>query len=176
MVQSFYQVGGSLSGDTALYVSRQADQELYKALLAGEFCYVFNARQMGKSSLRTRVQQQLEKLGHRCVYLDMTQLGSEEVTHQQWYRGVMLELLRDLGLLGKVDIKAHWQTWETLPPVQQLRLIDRRDSGHCCPALGCSFWWMRSIACSVWSFRSTTFSPLFAPAVSSGNIRLTMND
>jgi WD40 repeat protein len=123
MVQSFYQVGGSLSGDTALYVSRQADQELYKALLAGEFCYVFNARQMGKSSLRTRVQQQLEDLGHRCVYLDMTQLGSEEVSHQQWYRGVMLELLRDLGLLGKVDIKAHWQTWETLPPVQQLQLL-----------------------------------------------------
>jgi hypothetical protein len=53
----------------------------------------------------------------------MTQLGSEEVTHQQWYRGVMLELLRDLGLLGKVDIKAHWQTWETLPPVQQLQLL-----------------------------------------------------
>jgi len=123
MVQSCYQVGGSLSGDTALYVSRQADQELYKALLAGEFCYVFNARQMGKSSLRTRVQQQLEKLGHRCTYLDMTQLGSEEVTHQQWYRGVMLDLLRDLGLLGKVDIKAHWQTWEALPPVQQLQLL-----------------------------------------------------
>ena len=35
----------------------------------------------------------------------------------------MLELLRDLGLLSKVNIKAHWQTWETLPPVQQLQLL-----------------------------------------------------
>ncbi len=60
---------------------------------------------MGKSSLRARVQKQLENLGHRCIYLDMTQLGSEDVTHQQWYRGVMLEFLRDLGLLGRVDIK-----------------------------------------------------------------------
>jgi WD40 repeat protein len=123
MIESLYQVGGSLAGNTALYVTRQADRELYNTLLAGEFCYVFNARQMGKSSLRARAQQQLENLGHRCVYLDMTQLGSEEVSHQQWYRGIMLELLRDLGLLGKVDIKAHWQTWETLPPVQQLQLL-----------------------------------------------------
>jgi hypothetical protein len=123
MIESLYQVGGSLAGNTALYVTRQADRELYNTLLAGEFCYVFNARQMGKSSLRARAQQQLENLGHCCVYLDMTQLGSEEVSHQQWYRGIMLELLRDLGLLGKVDIKAHWQTWETLPPVQQLQLL-----------------------------------------------------
>jgi hypothetical protein len=55
--------------------------------------------------------------------LSMTQLGSEDVTQQQWYCGIMLELLRDLSLLSKIKIKAHWQTWESLPPVQQLQLL-----------------------------------------------------
>lgn len=123
MSNQLYQVGGSLTPNVAVYVTRQADHDLYQALQRGEFCYVFNARQMGKSSLRAKVQRQLEADGHRCAYLDMTQLGTEQVSIEQWYRGFMLGLLQDLHLLGQIDLQAHWQIWQGVPLVKQLGLL-----------------------------------------------------
>ena len=48
-----------MPADNKMYVVRQADQDFYNGLIKGEFCYVLNARQMGKSSLRVRVDQLL---------------------------------------------------------------------------------------------------------------------
>ncbi|GJD22202.1 hypothetical protein RIVM261_071580 [Rivularia sp. IAM M-261] len=50
-----YQVGGSLPPNAPIYVKRSSDQDLYEGLKAGDFCYVLNSRQMGKSSLRVQV-------------------------------------------------------------------------------------------------------------------------
>jgi CheY-like chemotaxis protein len=114
-----YQVGGSLSADAPSYVVRQADNDLFEGLLAGNFCYVLNARQMGKSSLRVRTRYRLEQSGFRCVSIDLTNVGSETVTPQQWYKGVAAELWRGFDLLATVNFNQWWQAQVGLSPVQQ---------------------------------------------------------
>jgi len=49
---NFYATGGTLPPDAPSYVPRQADTDLYNALKQGQFCYILNSRQMGKSERR----------------------------------------------------------------------------------------------------------------------------
>ncbi len=115
-----YHVGGSLSIGAPSYVERRADQELYEALLNGQFCYVFNARQTGKSSLRVRMKHRLKQAGFACASIDVTNIGSERVTPQQWYKGVASELWRGFGLQETVNFKHWWGEQAGLSPIQQL--------------------------------------------------------
>ena len=118
-----YQVGGSLNVNDSTYVTRQADKQLYQALINGEFCYVFNCRQMGKSSLRVRVKNRLESQGYACVSLDMTNIGSQEIAPMQWYKSLASEMWRGFELMGRVSLKQWWQQHSDLSPIQHLNLF-----------------------------------------------------
>ena len=49
-VRPFYVTGGTLKPGEPSYVERRADADLFDSILAGEFCYVLTARQMGSTS------------------------------------------------------------------------------------------------------------------------------
>lgn len=115
-----YQVGGSLPSDDPSYVIRQADEQLYNSLKAGDFCYIFNSRQMGKSSLLHRTKDRLIQEGDSCVYIDVTRLGSEDTTTEQWYKGIIICLFYGLNLADQINFKQWWEKQAGLSPVQKL--------------------------------------------------------
>ncbi|VXD13179.1 WD40 domain-containing protein [Planktothrix paucivesiculata] len=120
MISSSYQVGGSLDQDNPTYVHRRADEQLYTALKAGDFCYVFNARQMGKSSLMVRAKSRLESDGYGCTIVDMTRIGSQQITPLQWYKGIVGDLWRGFNCLGKINLKTWWKEREDVSLLQKL--------------------------------------------------------
>ena len=69
---NYYKYGGSLRPNHPTYVTRKADQRLLNYLQQGEYCFVLNSRQMGKSSLRVRTTQQLKTAGVLCANLDVS--------------------------------------------------------------------------------------------------------
>ena len=117
-----YQVGSSLPPDAPTYVTRKADRDLYSGLKAGKFCYVLNSRQMGKSSLRVRIMRQLQQEGIVCAAIDLNSIGTQGITPNQWYAGLILELISQLGLRDRFTLsvfEAWWDERHFLSAVQQ---------------------------------------------------------
>jgi CHASE2 domain-containing sensor protein len=113
-----YQAGGSLPSDAPTYVMRQADKDLYNALLTREYCYVLNARQMGKSSLRVRTMERLRSQGIACAEIELSGIGSQQITATQWYGGIIQELISGFAL--QVNRRNWLREHEDLSPVQRL--------------------------------------------------------
>ena len=120
-----YKIGGNLPPDSPSYVVRQADKDLYQGLKNGEFCYVLNSRQMGKSSLLVQTMQQLqtEKIA-ACVLINLQEIGSQ-VNPEKWYYGIANRSLKGLQLHRQLNLAAWWTERKAMSQVQRLdELID----------------------------------------------------
>ncbi len=102
-----YYFGGSLRVDDRTYVTRQADRDFYEGLKAGEFCYVLNSRQMGKSSLGVRTMARLKSEGIACAFIDITSIVDGNITENQWYAGLIGRLVTSFG----IDRDFNLKTW-----------------------------------------------------------------
>ena len=113
---SFYVTGGTLPSDAASYIPRRADHDLLAGLSAGEFCYVLNTRQMGKSSLMIRTANHLRLRGDTVAVLDLTAVG-QNLSPAQWYNGLLMSLAEQLHLEDLLE--DFWKDNPNLGPLQK---------------------------------------------------------
>lgn len=113
----FFIAGGTIPPGSPSYVERAADRELFEALERGEYCYVLNSRQMGKSSLAVRTVTRLNASGIRTAFVDLTRIGGANVTSEQWYTGLLVETGRALGMRSEAVATIREQA--SLGPAQR---------------------------------------------------------
>lgn len=113
-----YQVGGSLPASAPSYVTRESDLTFYDHLQNGEFCYVLNSRQMGKSSLRVQTMHKLREEGVVCAAIDLTGFGTQGITPEKWYGGFIKALVSDCQL--DLNWRVWWKQQDPATPVQRL--------------------------------------------------------
>jgi hypothetical protein len=75
---------------------------------------------MGKSSLRVRTIQRLQAEGIACAEIDLTRVGSQQVTAEQWYAGIVNILAASFSLPAAFDWNIWWSEHKLLSPVQRL--------------------------------------------------------
>jgi O-acetyl-ADP-ribose deacetylase (regulator of RNase III) len=75
---------------------------------------------MGKSSLRVQTMRRLQEEGVACGAIDLTAIGSQDITAQQWYAGIFYSLASGFELLDKFDLLGWWGDRSFLSPIQRL--------------------------------------------------------
>jgi hypothetical protein len=116
--ENVYKFSSTLSPSDPSYVDRRADLKLYQALMNSQYCYIFNSRKMGKSSLTVRIQTQIEAQGVACSRIDLNELGTS-VDQSSWYHSLIIEIAEQLKL-NMTDLES-WIASQSVSNVGLLR-------------------------------------------------------
>src|SRR5262249_38894343 len=76
------------------------------------------SRQMGKSSLCVRTMARLRERGVQSAFVDLTKIGGRNVTPDQWYAGLIVEVGRALGV--RAEMLRNWQEERGSSPMQRV--------------------------------------------------------
>ena len=114
-----YIAESTLPEDTQTYVTREADSQLYQALLEGKLCYVFNSRKIGKSSLALQTIKRLRAEGIVSVFIDLSGDETKLEHPEQWYANILDTLAYELDL--DVNLKSWLDERNWLSPLRRLR-------------------------------------------------------
>jgi hypothetical protein len=106
MATNFYHIGGSVPLESPSYIKREADDIFYDYLKNGQYCYVLNSRQMGKSSLWVQTQKRLKEDNIDCATIDLSGIG-KNISEDIWYRVLFEQLVKRFDL----SIREKEQTW-----------------------------------------------------------------
>jgi len=119
MATNFYHVGGSVPLDAPSYIKREADDLFYNYLKNGQYCYVLNSRQMGKSSLWGQTQKRLQEDNIDCATIDLSSSG-KNISEDIWYRVLFEQLVKRFDLSIRDKQQAWWNEREYKSPINRL--------------------------------------------------------
>ncbi|MEG4404890.1 AAA-like domain-containing protein, partial [Microcoleus sp. MON2_D5] len=114
-----YIAESTLPEDTQTYVTREADSQLYQALLEGKLCYVFNSRKIGKSSLALQTIKRLRTAGIVSVFIDLSGDETKLEHPEQWYANILDTWAYELDL--DVNLKSWLEERNWLSPLRRFR-------------------------------------------------------
>ncbi|TBR61076.1 hypothetical protein B4U84_09740 [Westiellopsis prolifica IICB1] len=124
-VNNYYQLGGYLKVDAPSYVERTADQELLDRLKLGEYCYVLNATQMGKSSLMLRTKNKLEKKGFACAHISLKNVSQDCSNSDEWYQRLFDNLVKNFHFSENFNSENWWRQNHASPLTKLIDFVEK---------------------------------------------------
>src|SRR5258707_7382534 len=111
-----FSAGGTVQASGGVYITRPADEELFRLCMEGAYAYVLTSRQMGKSSLRFAVSERLLREGIHVASIDLTTIGTHADSTEQWYVSLLEKAQEDLRIS---QVVRWWEMHQHLTPTDR---------------------------------------------------------